>query len=101
MRIRIHRGTQEIGGTCNELEAQGRRLALDVGLPLDAGDQEPTRLLPKVAGFREADDSLLGIVVSHPHQDHYGLARHVRPEVPVYMGRSLDELIDMILKPRH
>ena len=49
-------------------------------------DQEPTRLLPTVAGFREADDSLLGIVISHPHQDHYGLARHVRPEVPVYIG---------------
>ena len=93
MRIRIHRGTQEIGGTCIELEAQGRRLALDVGLPLDAGDQEPTRLLPTVAGFREPDDSLLGIVISHPHQDHYGLARHVRPEVPVYIGEAANGIL--------
>ena len=34
MKIRIHRGTKEIGGTCIEMEAQGRRIALDVGLPL-------------------------------------------------------------------
>ena len=31
MRVRIHRGTQEIGGTCIEIEAQGKRIALDVG----------------------------------------------------------------------
>ena len=35
MRVRIHRGTREIGGTCIEVEAQGKRIALDVGLPLD------------------------------------------------------------------
>jgi len=40
MRLRIHRGTKEIGGTCIEVEAQGKRLALDVGLPLDAPDDE-------------------------------------------------------------
>ena len=34
MRIRIHRGTEEIGGTCIEMESDGRRIVLDVGLPL-------------------------------------------------------------------
>ena len=38
MRIRIHWGTKEIGGTCIEAEARGKRIALDVGLPLDAPD---------------------------------------------------------------
>ena len=36
MKLRIHRGTKEIGGTCIEGEARGKHLALDVGLPLDA-----------------------------------------------------------------
>ena len=86
MRLRIHRGTKEIGGTCIEVEARRKRLALDVGLPLDATDDEGAhaRLLPAVSGFRERDDSLLGVLISHPHQDHYGLARHIRPEVPVH-----------------
>ena len=93
MRIRIHRGTQEIGGTCIEVEAGGRRLALDVGLPLDAGNSDPALLLPDVPGFRERDDSLLGVVISHPHQDHYGLARHVRREVPVYIGETANDIL--------
>ena len=93
MRLRIHRGTKEIGGTCIEIEAQGRRIALDVGLPLDAPDEGQEELLPEVPGFREPDDSLLGVVISHPHQDHYGLARHIRPEVPVWIGKEANAIM--------
>ena len=88
MRLRIHRGAKEIGGTCIEVEAAGKRLVLDVGLPLDAPDEEQETLLPEVPGFREPDSSLLGVMISHAHQDHYGLAAHIRPEVPVWIGEA-------------
>ena len=89
MRICIHRGTQEIGGTCIEMEAQGRRIVLDLGLPLDAPDRDAREdLLPQVPGFTEPDDSLLGLLISHPHRDHYGLAPRVRSELPVYIGED-------------
>ena len=95
MRLRIHRGTKEIGGTCIEIEAGGERLVLDVGLPLDAPDDEGARkaLLPAVSGFREQDDSLLGVVISHAHLDHYGLACHLRPEIPVYIGEHAHKIL--------
>lgn len=94
MRIRIHRGTREIGGTCIEIEAQGKRIALDVGLPLDAPDEHlHEALLPRVAGFQDADDSLLALVISHPHVDHYGLARYVHRDVPVYLGRDAHKIM--------
>ena len=93
MKIRIHRGTKEIGGTCIEVEAQGKRIALDVGLPLDAPDEGHQSLLPQVPGFRDNDDSLLGVVISHPHLDHYGLARHIRPGVPVYIGEGAHNIL--------
>ena len=34
MRICIHRGIQEIGGTCIEIGAQGKLIVLRLGLPL-------------------------------------------------------------------
>ena len=55
MNVRILRDTKEIGGTCIELEAAGKRVALDVGLPLNAGDREHERLLPAVSGCRDRD----------------------------------------------
>ena len=97
MRIRIHRGTKEIGGTCIEIEAQGKRVVLDVGLPLGAPDGADAdvydSLLPWVSGFRERDDSLLGVVISHSHPDHYGLARNIRPEIPVHIGEAAHNIL--------
>ena len=94
MRVRIHRGTHQIGGTCIELEAGGERLVLDLGLPLD-DDAPGSQDLPAVDGltFRDSgltsrDSGLLGVVISHPHQDHRGLLPQIDPAVPVYIGEA-------------
>ena len=52
MRVRIHRGSHEIGGNCIELEAEGARIVLDLGRPLWAapGVEVP---LPETEGKRE------------------------------------------------
>jgi ribonuclease J len=92
VRIRIHRGTQQIGGTCIELEAQGRRIVLDLGLPLDQEDSP--ELLPPVAGFHGPVDSLLAVVISHPHMDHYGLVRHLPPAVPLAIGEAAARILN-------
>ena len=73
MRVCIHRGTEQIGGTCIELDCDGQRILLDLGLPLDTGDREPASLLPPVEGLVSGDPSLLAIVLSHGHADHWGL----------------------------
>ncbi|MCY4501729.1 MAG: MBL fold metallo-hydrolase [Alphaproteobacteria bacterium] len=96
MRICIHRGTREIGGTCIEIEAEGSRIALDVGLPLDTPEEGQESLLPAVAGFREPSDSLLGVVISHAHRDHYGLAGYIRPGVPVYIGEDAHNIMKAV-----
>ena len=36
MQVCIHRGSKQIGGSCVEVESQGQRLLIDLGLPLDA-----------------------------------------------------------------
>ena len=67
MRVCIHRGTKEIGGTCVEIESAGKRIVLDVGLRLDVIAPDDVALHP-ISGFETPDPSLLGVVISHPHQ---------------------------------
>jgi ribonuclease J len=94
MKVCIHRGTQEIGGTCIEIEAKGKRIVLDVGLPLDAGDTDNTEtLLPRVNGFLESDPTLLAILISHPHIDHFGLTEHIQKEVPLIIGKAAHNIL--------
>jgi ribonuclease J len=75
----IHRGTQQIGGTCIEMSCQGERILLDLGLPLDAGETDPVTLLPPISGLHSPDPSLLALVLSHGHADHWGLAPAPEP----------------------
>src|SRR5882724_40483 len=93
MQARIHRGAAEVGGTCIEVAAGGMRLVLDVGWPITAVDGEDVAL-PGVAGLADGHDpSLLGVVVSHPHADHYGLLPKVGASVPVYIGELASRIL--------
>jgi ribonuclease J len=92
LRVCIHCGAHQIGGTCIELESQGKRLVLDVGVPLDADDASTVEM-PDVKGFDTKDPSLLGIVVSHPHQDHYGLASRVPKGTTFLMGAATERIL--------
>ena len=93
MRVRIHRGAHEIGGNCIEVANVGDRIVLDLGRPLAASWDEEVPL-PDVDGLSGGDDHLLGVVLSHPHLDHYGLARGLGEGVPIYMGADAARVLD-------
>jgi ribonuclease J len=92
MRCRIHRGAVEIGGSCVELEHHGATLVLDVGLPLDASLDDPPPL-PAIPGLTNPGDSLVGVVISHGHPDHYGLAVQLDARVPVFTGAATERIL--------
>jgi ribonuclease J len=69
MKVTIHKGSHEIGGTCIQLSSGKTSILLDAGLPLSA-DSRPVDL------SRLTVDALL---VSHPHQDHFGLMASLPP----------------------
>jgi len=94
MRVRIHRGSHEVGGSCVEVEHRGDRVVLDVGKPLTAAWGEEVDL-PDVPGLRDGSDPhLRGVLVTHPHLDHYGLIDQVSTSVPVYVGREASAVIN-------
>lgn len=93
MKICIRRGAKQIGGTCIEIESNGKQLVLDIGQPLDSPDAESVEM-PRVEGLKAPDDSLLGVVLSHPHLDHYGLAFRVPPSTRFLMGAATERILE-------
>ncbi len=94
MQVRIHRGTKEIGGNCIELSSSGKSILLDLGMPLTIANQDDARL-PDIPGLKDGDNpDLLGIIISHPHQDHYGLIPKVHPAVPIYIGKAAHAILE-------
>jgi ribonuclease J len=92
MKVCIHRGSHQIGGTCIEIESKGSRIVLDIGLPLDASADDA--LMPAVRGFVEPDPSLLAVVISHPHADHYGLAHRIAPGTQLVIGGAAQHILE-------
>ncbi len=88
---------------CIEVAADdGTRILLDLGMPLQAPDggdfprdtpQRPTAeliaedVLRDIPGLYPHDPTAPGvaaIILTHSHLDHYGLAHHAHPAIPVY-----------------
>jgi ribonuclease J len=66
-------------------------MVLDVGRPLDAPN-DATGLLPATLDLKSPMD---GILISHPHQDHYGLLEETPRDWPVFCGEATKRLIQL------
>lgn len=92
LEITIHRSADQIGGNCIEIATANSRLILDVGRPLDAPN-DAADLLPKTLGRSGSAH----VLISHPHQDHFGLLGEVPASWPVYCGVAAEKLIRLTL----
>jgi ribonuclease J len=112
MKFKIHRGTKEIGGSCVEVWTDTTRILLDFGMPLvdrdgtefnfekyrSANTGELIRLgvLPDIKGLYEGTEHPLdAVIISHPHQDHYGLINFISKDVRFYMGEATHKIIEI------
>jgi len=89
LKLIIHRGAQEIGGSCVELTTKNIRLLIDFGLPLVENDKRSFDL--KTIIRKKID----GVLISHSHLDHYGLLQYIDSKTPVYMSQGAKSLIDV------
>lgn len=113
MRIIIHRGTHQIGGTCIELCSGKTRIILDYGMPLAVSDGKEVnesslqnrtaaklikeRVLFDIPGlYKGQEPQVNGILISHSHKDHYGLLSCLHPDVPVYISEGVLKLIHVL-----
>jgi ribonuclease J len=112
MRFKVHRGTKEIGGSCVEIWTDNSRILLDFGMPLVERDGQefdfskykglpPTELirlgvLPNIEGLYSGTHTLIdGVIISHPHQDHYGLINFIDSKVRFYLGEATHKIIEL------
>jgi len=81
LKVKIIRGTDEIGGTCLKISTDKTALLFDIGASLT--DEKLILNESKVDG----------VLISHAHQDHYG-ELDLLPDTTVYSGKDTETLID-------
>ena len=91
MKITIHRGTHQIGGSAIEISTKSTRIILDFGNELSL-DEKYTSINLDINGVTKGIPDCDGIVISHYHMDHLGQLTSALPEIPLYMGELSKEI---------
>lgn len=91
MKICIHRGQNQIGGSIIEISTRNTRIFLDVGIELDESENIA---VPEIEGVFKGNKGCDAILISHYHPDHMGLLEFVLPEIPIYMGKKAYEIYE-------
>ncbi|MCX6267510.1 MAG: MBL fold metallo-hydrolase [Bacteroidetes bacterium] len=112
MHFKIHRGASEIGGSCVEIWTETSHVVIDFGMPLVNPDKTKfdssilgklskedliaQGVLPDIPGlYGMKSDKEFALVLSHAHQDHYGLASFIGSNCKFYLGGATHQLIDL------
>jgi len=114
MKIIIHRGTHEIGGSCVEIQSKKSRILIDIGMPLVKKDGErfnfkehentpgpelvKKKVLSDIGGVYVWDTNkkmIDGVLISHPHIDHYGFFGYLNKDICFYLGEATKKMIDL------
>lgn len=109
MKLTVHRGTNEIGGICIEIQTSKSRILVDFGMPLvnNVGESFNFKqfeklsvmelilngVLPNIQGAYSDKPDIDGVLISHPHGDHYGLMKYLNRDIPVFLGRATHEIL--------
>lgn len=90
MRIKVHRGQNQIGGSIIEIASKTTKIILDVGVELDEGNDYD---VPQINGLFYGRAHYDAVFLSHYHSDHIGLANKILKGIPIYMGKKAFEII--------
>lgn len=84
MKLTIHRGTQEIGGSCVQITVGDHSVLLDAGSPL-----RETRSEVDLSKIEFSD-----VFISHPHQDHFGMIENLPLGKTVHVGETARQFVE-------
>lgn len=88
LRVMALGGLGEVGRNMNVLETAGKLLVVDCGVLFPEETQPGVDLiLPDMSAIADRLDDIVGLVITHGHEDHIGAVPYLlkmRPDIPIY-----------------
>ena len=85
MKIKIHRGTHQIGGIAAEISTDNTRIIIDMGDELSLDPDFKSQPL-EISGVTDSSGKCDAVLFTHYHGDHIGQMDRIRNDIPLYAG---------------
>lgn len=80
MKIRIIKGTNQIGGCITEITSKNAKILIDFG-----NDLEDTKESFELDGLTYNKSKYNAVFITHSHMDHIGLINKINEDIPIYV----------------
>lgn len=99
MKLRIYRGTHQIGGIAAEISTDKTRIIIDMGdeLSLDPDFKSAPLEIP---GVTDDNGSCDAVLFTHYHGDHIRQMNRIRKDIPLYAGPLAKDIMLISTKKR-
>lgn len=99
MKVKILKGTNQIGGCITEISTEKTKIILDFGseLPeLPADNVKKIEKNPNIEGLTCGKKAYDAVFISHSHGDHIGLINYILPNIPVFVESVSKEITNLL-----
>lgn len=84
MKVRILKGTNQIGGCITEISTDKTKIIIDLGEDLP-DEKNNTHINPGIDGLTIGKAKYDAVFITHSHGDHIGLIDFILEDIPVYV----------------
>lgn len=95
IKIKIIKGTNQIGGCITEIQSNQAKIIIDFGEDLDDRTQKSKKEVPQIEGLTYGKPKYDAVFITHSHQDHIGLIDCILPEIPVYVEEKSQKIYEL------
>ena len=82
MKVKIIKGTKQIGGCITEISCKNTKIIVDFGNDLDNDDSF------KLDGLTYGKSKYDAVFITHSHSDHIGLINKINKDIPIYIEEA-------------
>lgn len=94
MKIKVLKGTKQIGGCISEVSTKNAKIIIDFGQDLD-NEQEKKKNDVNIEGLTCGKSQYNAVFITHSHGDHIGLVNQINEDIAVYIEEKTFQIYEI------